>query len=355
MFATLLSCNFFYFRKQVSCDRSLLCRIFHNLLVGRQALPLADIIHQLSCAKQAHPMKITSHSARGWEVQHSSATPTAHTGKGELVSDDKFLRDDIWRWNHDSNWRMRCADGQTGPTQYTRLNHVESSPSDLVKNLAVFGGGGWSPISSKSSGDPSDWKGSSWWIRWSRRKQKVAPITPCSKSSKIANDLLIDSGKCQGYVIDNSLIKFKSWPWIPTLVSSKVSWNIEFSDKFIQSLTTMTHGESKWSEFLGIHWITSQKIVETIRNPNVRLFLQYYIRYTIELYNVVYHKTSTHRSHRTWNFFCAPSSDSSQWEKAMWNVTWPEAACRSCRARSKELAKGLGNQILWPLKFTTWG
>jgi hypothetical protein len=40
-------------------------------------------------------MKITSHSARGWEVQHSSATPTAHTGKGELVSDDKFLRNDI--------------------------------------------------------------------------------------------------------------------------------------------------------------------------------------------------------------------------------------------------------------------
>jgi hypothetical protein len=40
-------------------------------------------------------MKITSHSARGWEVQHGSATPTAHTGKGELVSDDKFLRNDI--------------------------------------------------------------------------------------------------------------------------------------------------------------------------------------------------------------------------------------------------------------------
>ena len=114
-----------------------------------------------------------------------------------------------------------------------QLNTVESCPSDSVKNLAVFGGGGWSPISSKSSGDPSDWKGSSWWIRWSRRKQKVTPITPCSKSSKIANDLVIVSGKCQGYVIDNSLIKFKSchWPWIPTLVSSKVSWNMEFSDK----------------------------------------------------------------------------------------------------------------------------
>ena len=36
------------------------------------------------------------------------------------------------------------------------------------------------------------------------------------------------------------------------------------------------------------------------------------------------------------------SSESSQWEKAMWKVTWPDAACRSCRAKSKELANGLG-------------
>lgn len=35
------------------------------------------------------------------------------------------------------------------------------------------------------------------------------------------------------------------------------------------------------------------------------------------------------------------ASDNSQWEKAIWNVTCPDAACRNCLAKSKELAKGL--------------
>ena len=42
----------------------------------------------------------------------------------------------IWRPNQDSNWRMRCANGQTRPTQYTRFHQALPIRSRISQYLA---------------------------------------------------------------------------------------------------------------------------------------------------------------------------------------------------------------------------